>query len=133
MSTDLNDVQGAFLNGVFSHGEEIYLRIRQGFEKYYKEEKILKLNKTLYGLKQAAYVQEIGLNQLREDPCIFYRTEHGLNIWTSWVNDIMSCSHEADLVRGRQDIKQYFRIKVQGQLEEYVRYKVANDQSKVVV
>ena len=55
----------------------------------------MKLNKTLYGLKQAAYEyflvwlqagQEISHNQSRADPCVFYRrTEHGTDTNNMWL------------------------------------------------
>ena len=41
LDVDLNDMHGAFLNGQFSNGETIYLKIPQGFEKYYSEAKVL--------------------------------------------------------------------------------------------
>ena len=48
------DVQGAFLNGRFEDDEHLYLEIPDGFEKYYDSRKVLKLNRTIYGLKQSA-------------------------------------------------------------------------------
>ena len=44
-------VKGAFLNGEFHDGEEIYMKVPQGFEKYDEDNVVLKLNKTIYGLK----------------------------------------------------------------------------------
>jgi Reverse transcriptase (RNA-dependent DNA polymerase) len=48
------DVKGAILNGRFDKGEELFLKVPQGFEQFYKESQVLKLNRTIYGLKQAA-------------------------------------------------------------------------------
>jgi Reverse transcriptase (RNA-dependent DNA polymerase) len=49
------DVQGAFLHGEFEDGETIYMKVPQGFDRYYDaKEYVLKLLKTLYGLIQAA-------------------------------------------------------------------------------
>jgi Reverse transcriptase (RNA-dependent DNA polymerase) len=48
------DINGAFLNGRFEKGETLYLKIPEGFEKYYKLLQVLKLNRTIYGLKQLA-------------------------------------------------------------------------------
>jgi Reverse transcriptase (RNA-dependent DNA polymerase) len=44
------DVKLAFLNGVLE--EEVYVEQPPGYMKARKENKVLKLRKTLYGLKQ---------------------------------------------------------------------------------
>jgi hypothetical protein len=46
------DVKGIFLKGRFNDGEEIYLQIPQSFEIYYEKGTALKLQRTIYGLKQ---------------------------------------------------------------------------------
>jgi hypothetical protein len=48
------DVHGAFLKGKFNAGEVIFITVPQGFEKYYPEDSILLMLRTIYGLKQAA-------------------------------------------------------------------------------
>ena len=140
LCTDLNDVQGAFLNGMFSNGEKIYMEVPQGFEKYYDDDEVLLLTKTIYGLTQSAYeyymvwlkaVRKIKLNKSKADPCVFFRwTNHGLNLWTSWVDDILSCGQENDLRNGRTELKKYFGIDEQGQLQEYIGCKVEYDQGQ---
>jgi hypothetical protein len=49
------DVRGAFLKGDFGDDETLYLHVPQGMKEWYSEDVYLLLNKTLYGLKQAAY------------------------------------------------------------------------------
>jgi Reverse transcriptase (RNA-dependent DNA polymerase) len=49
----LFDVKGAFLNRRLDD-EKLYLKIPQGFEEYYSSTKVLRLNRAIYGLKQAA-------------------------------------------------------------------------------
>jgi hypothetical protein len=46
-----SDVKSAFLNGELE--EEVYVVQTPGFEQKGKEEKVFKLRKTLYGLRQA--------------------------------------------------------------------------------
>ena len=54
-SNYLVDVNGAFLMGDFEDDdEEIYMEIPKGFKKKYALDKVLRLLKTIYGLKQAA-------------------------------------------------------------------------------
>ena len=45
------DVKSAFLNGYIA--EEVYIEQPPGFENYKYSNHVFKLNKTLYGLKQA--------------------------------------------------------------------------------
>ena len=44
------DVTAAFLHADLDEKEKVYVRMPQGFR---KDEKVLKLKKTLYGLKQS--------------------------------------------------------------------------------
>ena len=48
-------VQGAFLNGPFADGEVLYMAVPEGFEQHYGCDVVLRLKRTIYGLKQAAY------------------------------------------------------------------------------
>jgi hypothetical protein len=48
------EVKEAFLKGHHTDGENLYLHITQGFVIFYKKDKVLYLNQTIYGLKQAA-------------------------------------------------------------------------------
>jgi hypothetical protein len=49
-------VQGAFLTGEMDQENDCYLPVPEGFSKFYTKNVILRLLKTLYGLKQSAYV-----------------------------------------------------------------------------
>ena len=48
------DVNGAFLLGEFKENDHIYMKIPKGFEKFYCLDVLLYLQKTLYGVKNAA-------------------------------------------------------------------------------
>ena len=48
------DVNRAFLLGEFKENEHIYMKILKGFEKFYNLDVLLYLQKTLYGVKNAA-------------------------------------------------------------------------------
>ena len=52
--SELLDVKGAFLNGQFAEGEQLYMHVPQGFEQYYAKNVVLLMLRMLYGLKQAA-------------------------------------------------------------------------------
>jgi hypothetical protein len=134
MFAELNDVKGAFLNGVFSQGEKLYMYVPKGFEKFYPANVVLLLLKTIYGLKQAAFeywrallkaLKAVGLTRSKADPCVYFRwTKNGINIWASWVDDLLSCGHESDVKEGREAIKKYFDLDEIGELNEYVGCKV---------
>ena len=74
----LMDVETAFLHGVLE--EEVYMECPRGLD--HKEDEILKLNKTIYGLVQAArqffktwanVLQNLGFVQSDVDPCLFVK------------------------------------------------------------
>ena len=71
------DVAAAFLHADLGEDEEVYVRMPRGFE---KKGKVLKLNKTLYGLRQSPrafwkYLVEkmelCDMPQSKLDPCLF--------------------------------------------------------------
>jgi hypothetical protein len=75
-------VKGAFLKGKLSNGEEMYLQIPQGFEIYYEKGMVLKLQRTIYGLKQAAFAfwrellmafNAMGFKRSSADPCLYFK------------------------------------------------------------
>jgi hypothetical protein len=78
----LVEVEGAFLQGKFDNGKELYAYVLDGFGKFYNEEnEVLKLNVPIYGTKQAAHcfykalakkVKEKEYERSKADPCLFY-------------------------------------------------------------
>lgn len=135
MHTDVNDVKGAFLKGHFSNGEKIYMKVPQGFEKWYGIGVVLLLLRTLYGLKQAAYeywrtlLQALRIAQLvrsAADPCVYYKwTGAGLQLTSSWIDDTISCCvSEEELHKTRGLLKLSFDLDECGPIEEYVGCKV---------
>ena len=77
----LADVNGAFLIGDFEdNDEEIFMEIPKGFENKYGLNKLLKLLKTIYGLKQAErmfwklLLKAMGVMKFdtsKIDPCLY--------------------------------------------------------------
>jgi hypothetical protein len=53
---DRSDVEGAFLQGKFQNGEEMYMEVPDGMEQYYGSRKdvVLRMLVPIYGTKQAA-------------------------------------------------------------------------------
>jgi len=76
---ELIDVKGAFLCGNFNGEKPIYMKVPEGFERYYPDSMCLLLLQTIYGLKQAA--RAFGENS----------TKHCWTCWTSKVLQINVC------------------------------------------
>ena len=47
------DVEGAFLQGEFDDGEELYIKVPDGWEEFYPGDVVLKVNVPIYGMKHA--------------------------------------------------------------------------------
>jgi hypothetical protein len=100
------NVKGAFLYGEFEASEKVFVKVPRGFEEFYPKDTVLLLNKTLYGLKQAAKAfyrkllaaaRNIGLQQIVADPCLYNKWEEGrLVVMISWVNDNMIMGNEGE-------------------------------------
>lgn len=74
------DKKMAFLYGELE--EEIYKEQPDGFKTPGKEEEVCRLQKSIYGLKQAskawnkkfnAFILKFGLTQSLSDPCVYFR------------------------------------------------------------
>lgn len=73
---DQMDTITAFLQGELKH--EIYMLQPEGFQ---QDQRVCRLNRSLYGLKQASRIwnekldqslKDIGLERSKVDPCIYY-------------------------------------------------------------
>ena len=134
------DVKGAFLKGRFNDGEEMYLQIPQGFEKHYDTGIVLKLQRTIYGLKQAALAfwrellmafNAMGFQRSSADPCLYYKnSKNGIVIWISWVDDCLLVGHRDDVSKYKAMMHQFFECEDIGELKEYVGCKIERDKER---
>ena len=141
MYAELNNAHGAFLEGLFSHGEKLHMKIPRGFEKFYPYDVALLLLKMLHGLKQAAFehwkallraIRAIGMTRNKADPCVYFKwTNNGLMLWSSWVDDLLSCGNTHDVISGKETLKQCFHLDEVGELNEYVGCKVEHNKEEV--
>jgi hypothetical protein len=78
---DTFDFHSAFLNGEFDENEEIYMEQPPGYEEKDRREYVLRLLKTIYGLKQSSrkwyeiicrLMTELGFTRSESDPAVFY-------------------------------------------------------------
>jgi len=134
---ELLNVKGAFLNGRFQNGEQLYMTVPQGFEKFYPPNVMLLLLQTIYGLKQAAiqYWQEMVrafkyMKYLRSkaNPCLYFRWIEGrLIVWITWVDDCLIAGDKDDVTKAKEQMMTLFNCNEIGEMKEYVGCKVDHD------
>ena len=131
---ELVDIKGAFLQGKFVDGEEMYIKIPDGFERFYGKDEVLKLHVPIYGTKQAAscfymtMVEEIKgrkYERSKADPCLYFcRRDGQLSLMISWVDDFMLLGTPNDVEKMKADLMKSFECKPEGPLTEYVGSKI---------
>ncbi|PPQ83602.1 hypothetical protein CVT26_001384 [Gymnopilus dilepis] len=81
------DIKGAYLNGVLTSDEVIYMRQPPGYELPNSQGKVCRLRKTLYGLKQSGrrwyqrlveIMEKLGFKRCEVDQAVFYRKREGM-------------------------------------------------------
>jgi ribonuclease BN (tRNA processing enzyme) len=131
-------VAGAFLQGKFQHGEEMYMEVpSDGMEQYYGSRKdvVLRMKVPIYGTKQAAEFfykelvkksKEKGYERTNADFTLFKSwTEEGhLLVFAVWVDDIIAFGTRADLDALKADITSAFEAKAELVFNEYVGDKI---------
>ena len=128
------DVKGAFLHGEFTDGEVIYMKVPQGFEQYYSETAVLKLNRCLYGLKQSAMafwkqlllcMKDLDMKRSEADPCLYHKTtEHGIVMLVSWIDDNLIVGSQKAVEELKKELMDRFPCEDCGELDEYVGCKI---------
>jgi hypothetical protein len=96
------DIKTAFLHGVLPEDETAFLKQPQGFEMPGKESWVMKLMKSIYGMKQASRIwnhtfdkamKELGFRRISNEWCVYRRdTESGTVIFAVHVDDIISAA-----------------------------------------
>ena len=90
------DVTTAFLNGELE--EEVFMKQPEGFVKRGQEQKVCKLKRSIYGLRQSprcwnfaldSQLKKMGFQQTTSDPCLYISTEGELFIVAVYVDDIL--------------------------------------------
>ena len=133
------DVKSAYLHAPID--EEIYVNQPAG---YVTPNKVWRLNKSLYGLKQSgrnwhqtlnSYLKEQGFDQSTADPCVFIKHEsNDVTILLVWVDDIIIATNTTDLmsdIKSKLSLK--FRMKDLGELSSFLGIKFQQSKEKVTM
>ncbi|KAI3827615.1 hypothetical protein L1987_01694 [Smallanthus sonchifolius] len=91
------DVKTAFLNGHLT--EDVYMVKPKGFEDTKNPNKVCKLNKSIYGLKQASSswnllfdqkIKEFGFVKNEDEPCVYRKASRSyITFLILYVDDIL--------------------------------------------
>ena len=93
------NVGGAFLQGQFANGEELYREVPDGFHEWYEGDVVLRINVLLYGTKQATYcffmtfaaqIKNATYKRSKADPCLYFGwIDSDMVVFVAWVDDVM--------------------------------------------
>lgn len=129
------DVTTAYLNGDLH--DDVFMKQPEYFETK-SANIVLKLKKSLYGLKQSGrewnlkldnVLKEIGFVPCESEPCLYTRHEQQkLNFIAVYVDDlILACSDKHDLDAIKHQISSKFKIVDQGPLNYFLGMEVERD------
>jgi hypothetical protein len=136
------DVKTAYLNGDVD--TEIYLAPPGGYESEFGD-KVLKLKKAIYGLKQSGlkwnetitkYLHSIGFKQSSNDPCLFLRMRDGklTGMIVLYVDDILlSCKTQQELREVRDKLTARFSMNLLGKPKSYLGMNIERDENGIKV
>ena len=102
------DVKAAFLNGNFENDECIFLNPPKGLELGLKPGYALRLNKALYGLKEASKIWNktwndamlsLGFGKLKIEECFYFLKHNGCMVWVLlYVDDVLVMGLSVEVV-----------------------------------
>ncbi|KAL5777605.1 hypothetical protein ACOSP7_010531 [Xanthoceras sorbifolium] len=137
------DVKNAFLNGDLE--EEVFMSLPPGFEERLGPDKVCKLRKSLYGLKQSPrawferfgnVVKTCGYSQSQADHTMFYKhsKEGKIAILIVYVDDIVLTGDDTEeLEKLKRKLAAAFEIKDLGPLKYFLGMEFARSKEGIFV
>ena len=131
-SAKIVDVETAFLYGDLD--EEIFMDCPPGME--HEEDECLELNKSIYGLVQAArqyylkftqVLRKIGFIGGKADPCLFKRQDTNGTVFIAiWVDDSLLIGDDLAIEATIKDLRKAgFNLKIEGSLDDYLSCEIS--------
>ena len=137
----ISDVKGAFLKGnLETDKDQMFLKVPEGFEKFYEDDVVLQLVKAIYGTKQAAiaFWKELlkcmkYIKNARNGayPCLYFKwTLFGLVVWLSWVDDCMVWGPKEVVPKDNKEFMKRFECDDVGEVKEYFGCKLEKNEEE---
>jgi transposase InsO family protein len=136
LKIDHIDVKTAFLHGDLS--ERVFMSQPEGFTTKGFEDKVCRLHKAVYGLKQAArswnlkadkVLKDNGFSKVPEEPCVYIkRSDISIIIIALYVDDFyLIYSHTEDKISLLKLLESNFKIKDLGETQNCLGIKLVRD------
>lgn len=136
------DIKNAYVNSDLK--EDVYVEQPQGFESGDRSKYVLKLKKSLYGLKQSGAVWNKCLNELlvhklkfkraKTDPCVYIRGSkmNEIVILAVYVDDVLIFSrNQIEIDRIKSEINNAFEIDNIGDVKKVIGMEVSCEGDKI--
>ena len=136
------DVKIAFLNGNLS--EEVYMIQPEGFVDPKNSRKICKLQRSIYGLKQASrswnirfdeVVKGFGFIKNEEEPCVYKRASGSAVVFlVLYVDDLLLIGNDIQMLEAtKSSLGKSFSMKDLGEAAYILGIKIYRDRSKRLI
>ena len=113
-------------------------------DKEFSSEDCVVLDKSIYGLVQAArqfhrkliskMTKNMGFHKCLSDECLLFRnTEDGIVIVCIYIDDTLCAGDKTAVKKFKTEIKQHFETKEEGEMSEYVGCKVKRNDEKSMI
>lgn len=130
------DIVAAYLNGDLE--EDVFMRQPPMFEDLNNSNKVCKLNKSLYGLKQAGrewnkkvtdILLNLGFNRCKSDSCVYFRRlNNNLSFIALYVDDMMLASQtKCDMDNIITDLNKYVEAEDRGPISFYLGMEIERE------
>jgi hypothetical protein len=135
------DVSTAFLNGILN--EEIYVEQPEGFIKKGSERLVCRLNKSIYGLKQAPLVWNEHLNKTllslnfvrcKDDPCVYiYNDGNNSLIIAIYVDDLLIIGKLLQVEELKKTLQSHYKMTDGGEISDLLGVQITRDRTKRII
>lgn len=127
------DVVSAYLNGELE--SDVYMKQPEMFIVKGQEDKVCKLRKSLYGLKQAGrqwnhkineILMKIGFSQCKRDSCVIIkRNNNEINIMALYVDDILlACTSSKSMNAILENLSRHIKVVDRGPVDYYLEMEI---------
>lgn len=136
------DVKTAFLNGKMD--EDVYMIQPQGFEDPNNVNKVCKLQRSIYGLKQASRswnkrfdeeIKNFEFIQSKEEPCVYKKVSRSSIVFLIlYVDDILLIGNDKTLMeQTKNSLKTSFSMKDMGEAQYILGIKIYRDRPRRLI